>query len=73
MPVAVEGLNIGGVEDVIKHLVQTIDRNRFNVTVCCIKVRGVIGDELAREGIDIVTLSDSGEQKWPPKLSSRSC
>lgn len=42
--------------------------------MCSIKVRGVIGDELAREGIDIVTLSDSGEQKayksWPPKVSS---
>ena len=57
------GLNIGGAEVVIQHLVQTIDRSRFNVTVCCIKVRGMIGDELARKGIDTVTLSNSAEPK----------
>jgi glycosyltransferase involved in cell wall biosynthesis len=61
--IAVAGLNIGGAEVVIKHLVQTIDRSRFNVTVCCIKVCGLIGDELVREGIDIVTLSNSAVPK----------
>jgi glycosyltransferase involved in cell wall biosynthesis len=61
--VAAAGLNIGGAEVVIKHLVQTIDRRRFNVTVCCIKACGLIGDELVREGIDIVTLSNSAKPK----------
>jgi glycosyltransferase involved in cell wall biosynthesis len=61
--IAVRGLNIGGAEVVIKHLVQAIDRKRFNVTVCCIKVRGVIGEELALDGIEIVTLSNSDNSK----------
>lgn len=61
--IAVAGLNIGGAEVVIRDLVRTIDRARFNVTVCCIKVCGVIGDELLREGVDIVTLSNSAEPK----------
>lgn len=45
---------IGGAESVMRHLAQTIDRRRFNVTVCHLKERGDIGNELAREGIDIV-------------------
>jgi glycosyltransferase involved in cell wall biosynthesis len=59
--ITVAGLNIGGAEVVIKHLVQNIDRSRFNVSICCVKVCGVIGGELSRDGIDIVTLSNSGE------------
>lgn len=61
--IAATGLNIGGAEVVIQRLAQTVDRRRFNIVVCCIMVRGMIGDELAREGIDIVTLSNSGEPK----------
>jgi glycosyltransferase involved in cell wall biosynthesis len=61
--IAAAGLNIGGAEMVIKHLVKAIDRRRFNVIICCIKVCGVIGDELIREGINIVTLKNSAETK----------
>lgn len=61
--IAVAGLNIGGAEVVIKHLVKAIDRQRFYVIVCCIKVCGTIGDELAKEGIEIFTLSKTGEHK----------
>ena len=57
--IAVAGLGIGGAEVVIKHLVQSIDRDKFDVSVCCIKVRGPIGDELARSGVNVVTLADS--------------
>jgi glycosyltransferase involved in cell wall biosynthesis len=61
--IAVAGLNIGGAEVVIKHLVRTIDRSRFNVMVCCIKTRGIIGDELFHQGINVVTLTNSTKQK----------
>lgn len=50
---------IGGAETVIRHLAESLDRTRFNVTVCCLKQRGSIGDELARSGIDIVQIADS--------------
>jgi len=50
---------IGGAESVIRHLAETIDRKRFNVTVCCLKQRGSIGIELAAAGIDIVAFDDS--------------
>ena len=49
---------IGGSETVIRHLAEGIDRRRFNVTVCHLKQRGHIGDEIARAGIDIVGVSN---------------
>lgn len=55
---------IGGAESVMQHLAEFIDRRRFNVTVCCLKQRGTIGDELARKGIDIVSLSDDGQADY---------
>jgi glycosyltransferase involved in cell wall biosynthesis len=56
---------IGGAETVMRHLAHAMDRRRFNVTVCCLKERGQVGDELFQEGIDIVgipkrTPSDAG-------------
>jgi glycosyltransferase involved in cell wall biosynthesis len=50
---------IGGAETVVRHLAETIDRRRFNVTVCHLKQRGHIGDEIARAGIDIVGIAGS--------------
>ena len=47
---------IGGAETVIRHLALSLDRRRFNVTVCTLKERGRIGDELAKAGLDIITL-----------------
>lgn len=55
---------IGGAESVMQHLAESIDRRRFNVTVCCLKQRGTIGDELARKGIDIVSLSNDGKADY---------
>lgn len=54
---------IGGAETVIAHLARTIDRSRFNVTVCYLKDRGHIGDELLREGVDVIGTSDGADNK----------
>lgn len=56
--IAIAGLGIGGAEVVVQRLAQSIDRERFNLTVCCLKVRGLIGDDMARDGIEIVVLND---------------
>jgi glycosyltransferase involved in cell wall biosynthesis len=58
--IAVAGLGIGGAEVVIEHLVRTLDRRRFNVTICCIKTAGPIGEALRRDGFDVVVLSPPG-------------
>lgn len=57
------GLGIGGAEVVIQHLAQAVDRDRFNLTICCIKMLGPIGEKLAAAGIDIVVLSDPAGPK----------
>jgi glycosyltransferase involved in cell wall biosynthesis len=54
---------IGGAETVIRHLAQTIDRQRFTVTVCCLKQKGSIGAELTRAGVDVVAFEDSAPAK----------
>jgi glycosyltransferase involved in cell wall biosynthesis len=60
--IVTSGLGLGGAETVIRLLAQEIDRTRFNVTICCLKELGVVGRELQRAGVDIVTL---------PKTSGR--
>jgi glycosyltransferase involved in cell wall biosynthesis len=50
------GLGIGGAEVVVRDLARTLDRQRFNVSICCLKALGPIGTELAEEGIDISVL-----------------
>ncbi|MEO5821013.1 MAG: glycosyltransferase family 4 protein [Vicinamibacteraceae bacterium] len=54
---------IGGAETVIRHLAQTIDRRRFNLTVCCLKQRGSIGDELVRAGIEVISFEETKPEK----------
>jgi glycosyltransferase involved in cell wall biosynthesis len=61
--IVASSLWIGGAETVIRHLAEKIDRRRFNVTVCCLKHRGHIGDELARAGIEVLELLEpNGKQ-----------
>src|SRR5687767_11352 len=55
--IVASSLWIGGAESVMRHLAQTVDPQRFKVTVCHLKQRGHVGDELARAGVEIVGLS----------------
>jgi glycosyltransferase involved in cell wall biosynthesis len=57
------GLGIGGAEVVIQRLAESFDRERFNLTICCIKMLGPVGEKLAAQGLDIIVLSDPGEPK----------
>jgi len=52
------GLGIGGAEVVIQHLARALDRDRFNLTLCCIKSIGPIGESLRAAGFDVVVLED---------------
>jgi glycosyltransferase involved in cell wall biosynthesis len=56
--VLISGMGLGGAETVIRHLVESIDASRFNVTIGCVKRLGPVGRELARTGGDIICLSD---------------
>ena len=49
-------LHIGGLEMVIAHLCRHSDRKKFDVSVCCLKGLGSIGEELIKEGYSVTTL-----------------
>ena len=52
--IVVSSLHIGGAERVVANLIKNISRDRFNVTICYLKERGVIGDELLQGGFRVV-------------------
>jgi len=56
-------LDIGGAEVVIQRLIQAVDRNRFNLTICCIRGLGPIGEALSAEGFDIKVLAESAKHR----------
>lgn len=57
--IVASGLHIGGAEIVIRDLCRHLDRQLFNVTVCHLKDRGPIGDDMQREGMDVVGIPKS--------------
>lgn len=61
--IVVSSLWVGGAETVVRHLAETIDRSRFNVTVCHLKQRGSVGDEMVRAGIDVVGVPEARGRK----------
>lgn len=49
-------LPVGGVETMILNEIRGYNKDRFNVTVCCLKEGGEIADELIKEGYDVKIL-----------------
>ncbi len=54
---------IGGAETIISILCKTINRNRFNVAVCCLLDLGEVGLSLREEGYDVFSLPLKGYKK----------
>lgn len=49
-------LHIGGLEMVIAYLCRYINKERFNISVCCLKEIGSIGNDLIKDGFSVVAL-----------------
>lgn len=49
-------LHIGGAEQVAADLARYLDRKRFQVTACFLKECGVIGEQMLRNGVDLVPI-----------------
>jgi glycosyltransferase involved in cell wall biosynthesis len=66
----IDGMGIGGAEMVVRDLVHHLDRDRFDVSVCCTKgVGGPIGEALLSEGVNLFVLSkkqDGGADYFEP-------
>ncbi len=60
---AIDGLGIGGAEMVVRDLAHLIDRDRFQVCVCCTKGLESIGEGLRREGIDVFVLPQRKDRR----------
>lgn len=53
----IDGLGLGGAEVVVRDLARGLDRNGFDVCICCTKgLGGSIGEELVRDGFDVFVL-----------------
>jgi glycosyltransferase involved in cell wall biosynthesis len=54
---AIDGLGLGGAEMVVRDLARFLDRDWFEVCVCCTKgLGGSVGEEMLRDGIDVFVL-----------------
>jgi glycosyltransferase involved in cell wall biosynthesis len=54
---AIDGLGLGGAEMVVRDLARRLDREWFDVCICCTKgLGGSIGEELVRDGFDVFVL-----------------
>jgi glycosyltransferase involved in cell wall biosynthesis len=54
---AIDGLGLGGAEMVVRDLARFLDRDRFEVCICCTRgLGGAIGEELLRDGVDVFVL-----------------
>ena len=49
-------LHIGGAESVAASLAKTLDRSRFELTVCYLKENGIVGDSLATAGVELLPI-----------------
>jgi len=56
----VQSLEIGGMERVVTHLCQNLDRNKYNPMVCCLKTKGTFAPHLESQGIKVFPLGKRG-------------
>lgn len=60
---AIDGLGIGGAEMVVRDLARHLDRERFDVAVCCTKSLGVTGEAMRKDDLDVFVLPQHPEGK----------
>lgn len=62
-------LHIGGAEEVTANLCQRIDKSRFDVSVCYLKEKGVVGDKIEEQGTPVIGVP-AGDTKKTDYLTS---
>lgn len=49
----ISSLHIGGAERIVHKLAESVDKNRYNMSVLCTKEQGIIADKLVEKGIKV--------------------
>lgn len=52
-------LHIGGAEEVTANLCRKINRDKYDVTVCYLKDKGVVGDKIEKQGTSVLGIEKS--------------
>jgi glycosyltransferase involved in cell wall biosynthesis len=70
----IDSMHIGGAENAVKHLAEGLDRDTFDVSVFCTNSRGVLAEQLAAQGVPVVSTFPSRRQlrHLTPLLIARS-
>lgn len=63
-------LVVGGAEKLLLTTVKYLDRNRYEIIVCCIVFEGIIADEIKKLGIKFYCLNESPRFYNPKKVYS---
>jgi glycosyltransferase involved in cell wall biosynthesis len=55
--ILIVSMPVGGVENQILSIVQELKKQKYNITICCIKEKGVLGEKAEESGIRTVALN----------------
>jgi len=55
--ILIVSMPVGGVENLILSIVQRLNKQKYNVMICCIKELGALGEKAAELGIKIIALN----------------
>ncbi|RJR22731.1 MAG: glycosyltransferase, partial [Nitrospiraceae bacterium] len=60
---------VGGVETQLLSVLSRLNRDRYNVSICCIKDAGVLGEKAAEAGIKVAALNLMKSNRFSPGIA----
>lgn len=67
--VLIVSMPVGGVENLILSIVRKLDKDKFNITICCIRELGSLGKRAGELGIDTLCLDLMKSSRFDPGIS----
>ncbi|MEW6601023.1 MAG: glycosyltransferase [Nitrospirota bacterium] len=62
---------VGGVETQLLSVLSRLDRDRYSVSICCIKEAGALGEKAAKEGMKVIPLGLMKSSRFSPVIACR--
>lgn len=60
---------VGGVETQLLSVLTRLNRDRYNVSICCIKDAGILGEKAAQAGIKVIALNLMKSNRFSPGIA----